>query len=710
MRVTLVAMLFLCGFLCTGCESLNKTARWPRKDPTITEQLANDQKRREAAEQELAQGSQSDINAKAIQQTNFPPANLAAGETPDANLLKAKQAEQARQYQVAKSLYEQVLALQPQNAEAHHRLGVLADQDGRYTEAQLHYQAALQQQPQNASLLSDIGYSFYSQDRLDEAEQYLKLALQLQPENQYARNNLAQVYGRRAQQTGSPADYQLAQEQFQLALGPQGAEQQMQQLMPPTGAADDRRSLLNPFKKRGTEKAQSRTASNLQAPDPKDDGNAALVQQMEKIRAEMESRGELAPKRPSGAVAQRPTGMNPPPAPVPFNEVNSELSRIDQEASRQQAMVLRRGYPTQSRGANQYTNDAWNSRDNIEQVAGWENANSAMGSRSNASPQNPLGAGPNQQFNSDMPDLQGYAGQPGNWNNRDSNPPQPGAGYRGQSGYGSFQGNPNSGSNQGWDEGPSESQLSQSWPNPQGAPNQFDARGQAWDGQSMLSNAAVGSSANPAYEAIDPTYNSGTGRSFGTQRPTGAIRPAVNAQGRPNAIQAGWDDGRQAAAQLGLDAGMGDMFPAGAGDAGPNDRNQMGNSSNGYWNNGSGPSQPPWQGTNASTYADPTTPRGMPPGGSGAIAPADYYSAPPSFQNNGYSQGINPAMGENYGDAGGDVSAPWNQPGMSPRNSRPTGDNRSGNDAGQATGRFAPSRPSSNTPQNFGAPPMYHGR
>lgn len=704
MRLTLVALLLLCGFLCTGCESLNKTARWPHKDSAITEQLANDQKRREATEQQIAQGSLPEKNAAAIQQTNFAPGT----ETPDATLLKALRAEEARQNQLAKSLYEQVLAQQPQNARAHHRLGVLADQEGRYPEAQVHYQAALQQQPQNASLLSDVGYSLYSQDRLDEAEQYMKAALQLQPENQVARNNLAQVYGRRAQQTGSPADYKLAEEQFQLALGPQGAEQQMQQMLPPAGtAADERRSMLNPFKKRGAEKVPGRMASNLQAPNPKEDGNAALVRQMEEIRAQMERNGELPAKRPQGAIAQRPTGTNPPTA-IPFNQVNSELSRIDQEASRRQAMALRRGYPTAPHGAGQGSFNGGNSSGNIAQVGGWENADSPAEAGMGRYPQDGINAASRDPYYAGQRNQPGSVEQPGDWNNRDPNAPYPGSSYFGQTPIAGSQGNPNAGSNSPANEGTNDSQLSQSWPDRQGAPTQFDARGQNWDGQSILSNSAAGNSVNMPYEPNDPTYNSGTGRSFGAQRPTGQSRSGTNARGAQNAMQAGWDDGRQAAAQLGLDAGMGDMFPAGAGDSGLNDRNQMTNSPNGNWNNA--PRQAPWQGTNAAAYADPTTPRGMSPGGTGTVAPADYYSAPPGFQNDGYSQGINPAMGENYGNAGGDVTAPWNQPGMSPRNSRPAGEIQYGNDAGQATGRFAPSRQSSTPPQNFGAPPMYYGR
>jgi hypothetical protein len=97
-------------------------------------------------------------------------------------------------------------------------------------------------------------------------------------------------------------------------------------------------------------------------------------------------------------------------------------------------------------------------------------------------------------------------------------------------------------------------------------------------------------------------------------------------------------------------------------------------------------------------------------GGSGSYGASDYYAQPASFQNNGYSQGVTPTMGDNYGSQGGDVSAPWNQPGTGSRNNRGSADAQYGNGYGQTGGRFAPGRQQGSQPSNFGAPPMYYGR
>ncbi len=694
MRLTLVASLVLSGFICSGCESLRKTARhWPGKTPGASEQLAIDQQRREAAEKQTAQGNPTGSDVPAIQKTNLAPADPLS-----ATLLRAKQAEQARQNQVAKSLYEQVLQQQPQNAEAHHRLGVLADQDGRYPEAQQHYQSALKQQPQNASLLSDIGYSLYSQDRLDEAEQYLTSALQLQPENQYARNNLAQVYGRRATQTGSPSDYKLAQEQFTLALGPQGAEQQMQQLFPQAAAATgERRGLLpNPFKKKGgQEKSQSRMASNLEAPDPQsNDGNSELLRQMAEIRAQMIANGEIPPKRPPVPTpnTQRPA-LTGTPQNVPYDQMNNVLSRIDQEAANRQAIAQRRAYPNLQRGANSATQTDWNSTTGIERTAG-EYANPAAEPASYRTNQDGSVMGPQDRFNSSMPILSGQGGQPAGQNDFGARGPgqvssSPANGGQGQ--YGAVAPSSDPTESQGWNQEPSG--MSQSWPDRAGSPTQFNARGQAWDGQTLMNNPNAVNSANLAYDASDPTYNSANGRSFGAQRPTGVAGAGPRGRGRPGNGSAGWDDGRQTAAQLGLDAGMGDMFPGG-GDQGLYERNPSGNS---VYPAGGDPSM----------YGDSTGQRGMSAGGMRNVAPADYNSPPAGYQNPGAG---NSSWGQNSGYQGGDGGAPWNQTGMSPRNSRSApqgqyGNNQYGNNGGQAQGRFAP--PSG---QEFGGQPMYYDR
>lgn len=681
MRLISVASLILCGLLCTGCESLNKTARgWSRKDPTA-EQLAKDQQRREAAEKQVADKSPPPAPAGKIgQQTNFAPDTTAKKDSPDNTLLRAKQAEQARQNQVAKSLYEQVLQQQPQNAEAHHRLGVLADQDGRYNDAQEHYKAALLQQPQNASLLSDVGYSFYSQDRLNEAEQYLQQALRVQPDNQYARNNLAQVYGRRAVQTGSATDYQLAKEQFTLALGPQGAEQQMQQLFPQSGSnAADRKGFPNPFKKIGQDKTVARNGSSLQAPPlngKNEDGNAAFARLLEQTRKQMEDNGQLPRPRPTAPVAGGPAN-------VPLDRVNNELARIDAQALRQQEAALRQNNPARPRGTNPQGD--WSS---LQQTGGWNQQTPNSQPRSFA---DGSFAGGDNGFQSSMPNVRSGGSD---WDQSGS----AGNGQYSDSSQGQVQrANGTENTVPGWEQESAGTGLSTSWPIADSSATQFDARGQSWNGQRMMQSPAMGAGPNQTYEANDPTYTVRQGSTFGAQRPT--QQRGRNYPGGRAGSPGGWDDGRQTAAQLGLDAGMGDMFPGGPGDA---DFNGGDNSLN--WNNSNG-GDPGMSGI-------PTTRRGMPPGGAGSMAPADYRGAAPNYQNNGYSQGVTPTMGENYGGMGSDVSAPWNQSGgAGMRNSRAGWqmDYQYQNGGGQTSGRFAPSRQSAQ-PQNFGAPPMYYGR
>ncbi len=711
MRLTLVASLVLCGFVCTGCESLNKTARFPGKKPAMPEQLANDLKRREATAKQVSPDSLRGAADKTVQQANFTPAAGASAEI-DAVLLQAKQAEQAQQNQNARTLYEQVLQKQPQNAEAHHRLGVLADQEARYPEAQAHYQAAVQQEPENASLLSDIGYSYYSQDRLNDAETYLTRAVAIQPGNKYARNNLGHVYARRAQQSGSPKDYELAQEQFVLALGPQDADAQMQRLFPQGGLAQagsnagsnaDKRGLLNPFKK--SDKGTPRTASNLFAPKPKVDGNEKLKQDMERIRQEMEAAGQLPPQ---GSNSQLSAGRNSRP-PVPYNQMNQVLSDIDHEAELQRNQVLRESYPERPRGGTPATQAKWDPSSRIQQVGDWNDPRNGAGPQGDRDgygapnsadwgDRRSAGGNPNAQATfggpngTDYPNPNGgngayqQGGPPSNFNG----PNDPGAYNQGQfdrgPGFDNAIPNPSRNVRQ------ADAGSAPSWPDASGSPTQFDARGNTWDGQSVINDSQPGRDSNISGQN-DAIYRTGGGQPFGTQRPNGSNRTAP----------AGRNEGRQAAAQLGLDAGMGEMFPGGDADAGMNGVNQQGDQQTGPRNGAPGGFN--WN-TDPSMNQIPTTQRGMAPGGNGMMAPADYSYSGPSYQNNGYSQGVTPAMGDNYGQQGGDVSAPWNQGPTTQRNSRPVQQMQYQNDTGNASGRFAPSRQS----QNFGAPPMYYGR
>ncbi|MBX9879078.1 MAG: tetratricopeptide repeat protein [Candidatus Obscuribacterales bacterium] len=77
-------------------------------------------------------------------------------EAPDASksvLQKAVQAYSAGNVQEAASLFQKVLAINPNNGDAHYNLGAIAEQQGNLPEALNHYQAAAKANPQDKDFL-----------------------------------------------------------------------------------------------------------------------------------------------------------------------------------------------------------------------------------------------------------------------------------------------------------------------------------------------------------------------------------------------------------------------------------------------------------------------------------------------------------------------------------------------------------------------------
>jgi tetratricopeptide (TPR) repeat protein len=775
MRPTVFALLILCCGLSTGCESLNRLARKPGTTPAgSTDKLAQDAKRRQATEDQATGSPSAEILARQSpksRQANFPPASATANGSVDSLLAQASQAERANQNPAAKTLYEQVLQSSPQNAQAHHRLGVLADRDGNYPEAQNHYQAALAQDPGNSVLLSDIGYSFYSQDRLDEAEQYLQESLRIQPNNEIAHNNLAQVYGRRAQQTGSQADYQLARDQFSMATGPQGADEQMQKLYAKTPAGDDRKGLLNPFKKRGaSDKSKlAQSGGALQAPDPAmNKETEKFIENFEKMKKDAiengEYRGSTSGQSARGAGRAAPNN-------VPLNQINDELSRIDQDAQLRRDLAMRELSPSSNRpGARQGQGrrGPQNRQGNVEQVGDWQDGGPARGPQSQGMPninslqtQRPMRGAPGPG-NGSYPPARGvpdqYEGPQGrNQDPQAAYPSPPSRGMDLRPGIDTAPGDP--AMDQRWNGQPG-SAVTQSWPDSRGGSNQFDAGGGNWDGNSVMPQDRVapgteqfgnGYESNPQLadaeagypDNRDPRRGNNGGRGLPVQpasnqggtpvlSPPGWGRNRNNSQqGGANAYQGGYnnsaDDGRNAAAQLGLDAGMGEMFPDSAMERPAPDNRRQGRAPYGPRNsnpnsqrnpsgrsnsNNAWPSVDPQQ---QSLQGSATTPGGLRQGGEGMMSPADYSPRPTGYRNGGYPQGATPGAGDNYGGTTDSTSA-WGQ------NNGPNGSNPSNT--------VRPRRPNYNYQtlqdgsrnaqnqsngdgggnQNFGAPPMNFGR
>lgn len=111
-------------------------------------------------------------------------------------LKRAAEAESRGDLDMARASYLEVLAESPNHAEAHHRLGVIADMSHDPKSADEHYAKAYSANPRDADLLSDMGYSLYLRGRLDAAEARLKEALERNPYHRSALTNLGLVYGK----------------------------------------------------------------------------------------------------------------------------------------------------------------------------------------------------------------------------------------------------------------------------------------------------------------------------------------------------------------------------------------------------------------------------------------------------------------------------------------------------------------------------------
>jgi len=102
----------------------------------------------------------------------------------------AMQHHQAGRLAEAEALYRQILATQPEHAEALHLLGVIAVQVGRHDAAVEWIRKAVALDPKNPEAHSNLGVACRALGRLDEAIAAYRRALELQPDYPQAHNNL----------------------------------------------------------------------------------------------------------------------------------------------------------------------------------------------------------------------------------------------------------------------------------------------------------------------------------------------------------------------------------------------------------------------------------------------------------------------------------------------------------------------------------------
>lgn len=132
-------------------------------------------------------------------------------------ILNGMNHERTGEWNKAREAYEEIRRKEPENVEAAHRLGIVADNQRRHAEAEQLFLFALERQPRNAALLADLGYCYYLQGQFAKAESALSKATKLEPANHRYWNNLGLVVGHQRRyeealdcfrKTGSEADAQ----------------------------------------------------------------------------------------------------------------------------------------------------------------------------------------------------------------------------------------------------------------------------------------------------------------------------------------------------------------------------------------------------------------------------------------------------------------------------------------------------------------------
>lgn len=131
----------------------------------------------------------------------------------------ALQHHQAGRLGEAEALYRQILAVQPNHADALHFLGVIAHQVGRSDLAVEWIQRAVSLNPNEPGAHTNLGEAYRALGRLDEAIASYRRALALKPDEPAALNNLGNALRQRGQLPEAIAAFESA-----LRLAPDYAE------------------------------------------------------------------------------------------------------------------------------------------------------------------------------------------------------------------------------------------------------------------------------------------------------------------------------------------------------------------------------------------------------------------------------------------------------------------------------------------------------
>ncbi|MCW3098141.1 MAG: tetratricopeptide repeat protein, partial [Chthonomonadaceae bacterium] len=113
-----------------------------------------------------------------------------------------------KRFPEAEKIVRDMLAANPQSAEAHSTLAQVLDAEGKHLSAITEYRLALAAAPNSAPLWGNLGWSQYEEGLMDESVTSGRKALALDPKQAYVRFNIGLAYAARDQWTQALKEYQ----------------------------------------------------------------------------------------------------------------------------------------------------------------------------------------------------------------------------------------------------------------------------------------------------------------------------------------------------------------------------------------------------------------------------------------------------------------------------------------------------------------------
>ena len=123
----------------------------------------------------------------------------------------------------AEKMLKEYLDLDPDNALAHNKLGVIFAERQSFSEAKKEFERVLELEPQSANALNNLGNLEREEGNFTAAKEYYSKAIEIDPEYAVAHNNLAVIYKQLNQYREFVKEMKLAKKlERKQALNPQG--------------------------------------------------------------------------------------------------------------------------------------------------------------------------------------------------------------------------------------------------------------------------------------------------------------------------------------------------------------------------------------------------------------------------------------------------------------------------------------------------------